>query len=846
MTQRNRFLLSEFIVPIAFMVMMIAFSSHFLNHNPESLARTLRMEYYTNSVALIKPSGDNRKAWVASFKKVSGRMETEYLEEEMDMSAELKRRKGHTLTNERRQAIIGVEKADGNLIGYYSSNSYHSCPIVINLMSNAVLAMLSINSEKKYAVRVANHPMQQYEGFPSGSTQGNTIIMYAYILSIILALISASEMRLPLWERLNGMKTLEKMAGVRPIIYWLTNYCGDFAVNLIMTIILMGILCVINMIGNGQQFEGRYEKLIIALIIFGYLCWSSIPYSYFLSSILKTSHDGFTHFIVLHFSLGILPMSITYQVMRVDISDFAIVLRYILHIFPPYSLTSALVHYFHIVMDRSFCNVMDHDRCAEYENALNSEDDSKLAEKLHVKLFSDSILRACCKSFCESEGICHKKKQFFVNTPVPGLLVDIFAIGAQGVFFWLTVLLMENKIPQNIFFYLKTTLLGDKEIKATLEDTRDTEEPEDVKREHQRVDYMIDIEDNVESEIILVQDVCKFYVTEKCIDHVYFSIPVRSTTGLLGLAKSGMSTLIRLLTGELRLSAGNIYMENEHLTKRNRRHCTMKMGYCPQDNAYYPDLTGFQMLKLFAQLRGVPESQIDVQVRRWLTTLDLEGVARMSCKGYRPGQRQLLCCAMAMIGWTRVVLMDQPTAELDLREREIFWMAINEAKKKGQTTFFTSTFTEEVRYCTDKAMILDNGEILSVDEPSEVFQENSRGFTLSIKLRALAFKSLTPYEVGTKVDQLRDHIIRHLSPCELTVDEGNTLIYQMKDLTTKLSYAYGIMEGARERFPNLLDNFLISESSLDDVIYNLHKKARMRKSVTEDGNEEEHRHSGSI
>lgn len=54
-------------------------------------------------------------------------------------------------------------------------------------------------------------------------------------------------------------------------------------------------------------------------------------------------------------------MSITYQVMRVDISDFAIVLRYILHIFPPYSLTSALVHYFHIVMDRSFCNVMDHD-----------------------------------------------------------------------------------------------------------------------------------------------------------------------------------------------------------------------------------------------------------------------------------------------------------------------------------------------------------------------------------------------------------------------------------------------------------------------------------------------------
>ncbi len=60
---------------------------------------------------------------------------------------------------------------------------------------------------------------------------------------------------------------------------------------------------------------------------------------------------------------------------------------------------------------------------------------------------------------------------------------------------------------------------------------RDTEEPDDVKKEHQRVDYMIDVEDDVESQVILVQDVSKFYKSTKCIDHVYFSIPVRSNTG---------------------------------------------------------------------------------------------------------------------------------------------------------------------------------------------------------------------------------------------------------------------------------------------------------------------------
>jgi len=162
-------------------------------------------------------------------------------------------------------------------------------------------------------------------------------------------------------------------------------------------------------------------------------------------------------------------------------------------------------------------------------------------------------------------------------------------------------------------------------------------------------------------------------------------------------------------------------------------------------------------------------------------------------------------------------------------------------KKKGQTTLFTSTQIEEVRYSTDKAMIMDHGEILSVDRPMDVFKDNPRGFTLSIKLRASAFKDLTPHEANVKIDELRDHIIRYMSPCEMLIDEGNTLVYQLKDLTTKLSYAYGIMEAARERFPNLLDNFLIAESSLDDVILSLHNKARMRlsSSEVEDFDEEE-------
>lgn len=80
-----------------------------------------------------------------------------------------------------------------------------------------------------------------------------------------------------------------------------------------------------------------------------------------------------------------------------------------------------------------------------------------------------------------------------------------------------------------------------------------------------------------------------------------------------------------------------------------------------------------------------------------------------------------------MIGSTRVVVLDEPTQDMDLRESEIFWKAVYEAKKKGQTTFFTSTLAEEVRYSTDKAMILDHGEILSVDRPMDVFKDNPRG-----------------------------------------------------------------------------------------------------------------------
>lgn len=229
---------------------------------------------------------------------------------------------------------------------------------------------------------------------------------------------------------------------------------------------------------------------------------------------------------------------------------------------------------------------------------------------LSEKIIFDDKFRTCCKAYCEGAGTCHEEIPFFnldedEETVIPNLKHDIIALFSNGLIFWVLIIMYEQKLIHGVLGFFVTKVCGNLERTVAQRDVKTSDEPEDVKQEHQKVDYMVEIEGDVDSEVYLVQDVTKFYKYTKGLDHVYFSVPINTCTGLLGLPKSGKTTILDILTCQLTPSSGYVYKDNDLLEGgANKRKLMMRVGYCPQTPCVLSYLTGVQMLTVLGRLRG--------------------------------------------------------------------------------------------------------------------------------------------------------------------------------------------------------------------------------------------------
>lgn len=115
------------------------------------------------------------------------------------------------------------------------------------------------------------------------------------------------------------------------------------------------------------------------------------------------------------------------------------------------------------------------------------------------------------------------------------------------------------------------------------------------------------------------------------------------------------------------------------------------MGYCPQTNAINQDLTGRQMLRVFACFRGIPEDKIDEEVNKLLKLLDLTEFADKPCGDYSGGNKRKLCFAMALIGTPPLILLDEPTSGVDAAARRKMWELMMNVKNSEKKTSIVLT-----------------------------------------------------------------------------------------------------------------------------------------------------------
>jgi len=211
-----------------------------------------------------------------------------------------------------------------------------------------------------------------------------------------------------------------------------------------------------------------------------------------------------------------------------------------------------------------------------------------------------------------------------------------------------------------------------------------------------------------------LRNVSKRYTGIVAVDCVSFSGPPGEITGYLGPNGSGKSTTMKMITGLIEPTAGQILFRGEPI-ERDWIGYKQMLGYVPEEPHLYPHLTGIEYLKMVAQLRGLAERQADERIDGLLRLFGLHGDRHVAISSYSKGMRQKVLLSAALMHNPELILLDEPFSGLDVGTGLVLRSLIQELARRGKVVLFSSHELETVERVCSHVVILHRGKIVADD-----------------------------------------------------------------------------------------------------------------------------------
>ncbi|HJV74317.1 MAG TPA: ABC transporter ATP-binding protein [Noviherbaspirillum sp.] len=234
------------------------------------------------------------------------------------------------------------------------------------------------------------------------------------------------------------------------------------------------------------------------------------------------------------------------------------------------------------------------------------------------------------------------------------------------------------------------------------------------------------------SDPIQVTDVTKRFGDIQALGGVSLSVGRGEMFGLIGHNGAGKSTLFKLMLGLMPPSSGEIRVHGALTGGGDFRQARRRIGYLPESFVTYDNLTGREVLHLFADLKRVPRDECDATLER----VGLAHAAGRRVRGYSKGMRQRLGFAQVLLGKPDLIFLDEPTNGLDPEGIHEFYGILREVQGQGATIIITSHILAEIQERVDRLVILNSGRIAAQGTLSQLRAQMVLPSVIELGLRA--------------------------------------------------------------------------------------------------------------
>ncbi|MGL5713568.1 MAG: ABC transporter ATP-binding protein [Paraclostridium sp.] len=244
-----------------------------------------------------------------------------------------------------------------------------------------------------------------------------------------------------------------------------------------------------------------------------------------------------------------------------------------------------------------------------------------------------------------------------------------------------------------------------------------------------------------------IEHLYKSYKSKEALKDI--NITMKSGTyGLLGENGAGKSTLMRILTTIDFQTKGSITFNGEDIVNLDENYRD-KLGYMPQDYNVFPSFTAKDFLEYMGTLKGIERTKLDKKINEVLKFVNLEHVANKKVKSFSGGMKRRVGIAQAILNDPKILILDEPTAGLDPKERIRFSNIIS-AMSKDKIVILSTHILSDIEAIANDLIIIKGGEVIEADSIERLIE----------KVRGNVFETIVDQDRFNKLNEERKIIHR--------------------------------------------------------------------------------------